>query len=409
MDANEANEYVEQILSASQPVNNTSADGNTRKRQLSDTDGVSPKKSKGSGTATNDDIVIVDESDGQTDSVLSNARRTLYGNTPAKDAGNVNSDDTVSSCFQVILKRLDGVVSEIKTEIKTVNDRLSERIDKLETELERKLSDRVSQLVDKRVSNEIKRVHKAMDERFDTLKADITEDIDTISGKVSSITDTVQTLGAEEDRSCNIVIRKLPETVNENIKDKVQSFIHEQLKLDNVEVSSAKRTTNDSMTPGVVIATLNNKEACQKVLKAKSILRNSSFKDVFIHADQPRNERITTGNMRTLVRAINRGEFVSMRGNRVVTGVQSAQHFHNGAQNHHNGAQNHQNFNSETNHAANSNHGNQDRVHQNGNTNGNGNGNRGFNNTRRGGQNYNGQYRGNRGGQYNRGGRGRRT
>lgn len=51
-------------------------------------------------------------------------------------------------------------------------------------------------------------------------------ELDNLSGKVNSLTDTVQIFQTEKStasyRSANMVIRKLPEPVNENLSEKVK-------------------------------------------------------------------------------------------------------------------------------------------------------------------------------------------
>jgi hypothetical protein len=214
-------------------------------------------------------------------------------------------------------------LDDISNDIKKVNHDLSDRIDKLEIELEKrlteKLSDKICQQVDKRINAEIKRVNKAVDEKLDTVRADVNNDMDEIQVKLISISDTVRAFKATEDISNNIILRKLPETNNEHVVNKVQTLIHDILKLSNIEVVTARRVKNDSSKyPGVVVATLQNSEARDQVLKAKSALRNTPFKDIYIDVDRTREERLATQNLRTVVDAMNKGAQMSIRGNRVV-------------------------------------------------------------------------------------------
>ncbi|KAH3865999.1 hypothetical protein DPMN_029047 [Dreissena polymorpha] len=134
---------------------------------------------------------------------LADARRTLYGKTPAKvnnghvtaTAGSSTENITYQSVgsqpvdgIAMLLKKLDSVVVEIQN----VSSSLSSRIDKLKAEIERKLTDKISQILDKRVTNEFKRVNTSLDERLDTFRADFQSEIDTISSKINSVADTVQ-------------------------------------------------------------------------------------------------------------------------------------------------------------------------------------------------------------------------
>lgn len=86
---------------------------------------------------------------------------------------------------------------------------------------------------------------------------------------------------------------------------------------------SAHRISNsnskDSITPGVK---LQSTEACNKVLKTKTTLRETPYKDVFIHPDQSKEERLANSNLKTLVNAVNNGGSLTVRGNRVLNSFQ---------------------------------------------------------------------------------------
>ncbi|KAH3896035.1 hypothetical protein DPMN_020206 [Dreissena polymorpha] len=226
-----------------------------------------------------------------------------------------------NSGIAVILQKLD----RLSEEVKEVNRSLTDRIDTLENELERKLTekllDKMAQSIDRRVNNEMNKIHKSLDERIDTLRADITNELDTLSSRVNSMTDVLQT-DQICDRSLNLVFRKVPETVNENIVDKINTIIKDHMHVNDVKASSAKRLPvrgNDPMIPGIVVATFTDKEQRSKILKAKKQLNNSIFKQVFVHEDQSKEERLAAGNLRAMVNAVNRGQHLSIRGNRVYT------------------------------------------------------------------------------------------
>ncbi|KAH3875684.1 hypothetical protein DPMN_038958 [Dreissena polymorpha] len=64
----------------------------------------------------------------------------------------------------------------------------------------------------------------------------------------------------------------------------------------------------DPMIPGIVVATFTDKEQRSKILKAKKQLNNSIFKQVFVHEDQSKEERLAAVNLRAMVNAVNRGK-----------------------------------------------------------------------------------------------------
>ena len=119
-----------------------------------------------------------------------------------------------------------------------------------------------------------------------------------------------------------MAIRKLPQSVNEDTAEKVNRLIKDQLRIHDVEVASAYRVESgsDRNKPEVVIAKFHSVPDRQKVLKAKKKLKTSSMKNVFIHPDQSKEERLISSNMRALVDAINKGDRkLIVRGSRVNT------------------------------------------------------------------------------------------
>ncbi|KAH3795614.1 hypothetical protein DPMN_149169 [Dreissena polymorpha] len=107
------------------------------------------------------------------------------------------------------------------------------------------MSEKITQLIDKRINTEINRVNKAMNEHFDTIRADMSSEIDTLTGKMNSLSDTMQMLkngsGSSSTRAFNVVIRKLPESVNEQLETKVNGIIKDHLGISNITVKSVKK------------------------------------------------------------------------------------------------------------------------------------------------------------------------
>lgn len=77
-------------------------------------------------------IVTVLRNEGWIDSVISEASRTLYGQTPRKQV-ELLSDKK----FDLILTKIENLA----TELKPVNISVTQRIDRLDIELERKLTE----------------------------------------------------------------------------------------------------------------------------------------------------------------------------------------------------------------------------------------------------------------------------
>ena len=116
--------------------------------------------------------------------------------------------------------------------------------------------------------------------------------------------------------------RKLPQSVNEDTAEKVNRLIKDQLHIHDVEVASAYRVESgsDRNKPEVVIAKFHSVPGRQKVLKTKKKFKKSSMKNVFIHPDQSKEERLISSSMQALVDAINKGDRkLIVRGSRVNT------------------------------------------------------------------------------------------
>ena len=389
----EAEEYVESIM-GSQPVSVISARDEvsavSRKRNLSAPSDTGTKKAKclsnADGAASsegredeNSDVEAREETGSRQDSatgrLIASARRSLYGRTPISDRNRderdngtktKNSDHNISSDnMSTILQSLQNISSELKlvnttlseritTEVKKVNDTVSKRMNKLEEDLDKRLSDKLAQLVDKRVNNEMKKIRSEVDSRINEIRSDINAEIDELGAKVNSITDTMQIdrgSPCAEAKRLNVVVRNFPESVSENITEKVNNLIKNHIKVSDVTVSEANRLDSGSDSrPGVVIATFRSSEEKEKVMKAKHRLRSSTYKNVFIHNDLPKEERMMNSSLRAIVDAVNHGNSkLSVRGGRVVKNTEHSDRDRSNDNNGNvaapgdNGGQNHQN------------------------------------------------------------------
>lgn len=336
----EAEEYVDAIMATQSLnpaiVNNEDHDllvPNTRKRNLSSSssDMSDVKKAKGNGgnckSPESADTPV-------TDRVLAKARRSLYGGTPQGSHGFQRDSEADNSYERLIMKKLDVISLDIQKvndtlsqrlteEIKKVNSHFNKRIDKLESDMEKRLSDKMAQILDKRVNSEMKRIRQVTEQRIDNVRGDLSSEIEELRARMDSVV-VLQPGVGHYDRTLNVAIRRLPQSVNEDTAEKVNRLIKDQLHIRDVEVASAYRVEggSDRNQPEIVIAKFRSVPDRQKVLKAKKKLKLSSMKNVFIHPDQSKEERMISSNMRVLVDAINKGDRkLFMRGSRVNTQV----------------------------------------------------------------------------------------
>lgn len=203
---------------------------------------------------------------------------------------------------------------------------LTERIEKLESGLEQRIATKVAQLLDKRVNSELGRIKHDIEARLDTfkdtLKEEFGDEIEEIHKKIDTLpAHTAHTEVGKPDLSRNVVIRNLPETVNENISDKVDILIKNGLKVNSVNVAFAERkSAGSSNKPGVVVATFHSAEDKLTVMKNKPKLKGDNmYGNVYINHDMSIDDRRTSYNLRTIVDAVNRGErSLSIQGTRVI-------------------------------------------------------------------------------------------
>ena len=189
---------------------------------------------------------------------------------------------------------------------------LQDRIDKFEAGLEQRISNKVAQLLDKRVNTELNRIKKDVDERLEifkqTFRDEISEELDGLNDKLSNM--RVPETASDTDRSLNVAIRGLPESDNENLNSKVNSVLKDGLQTRNVSIKSTVRKVSKSPSkPGVVIASFKSREDKRKVKAEKANLKDSrQYRDVFIHHDQSREQRLMTSNFKAVLDALNRND-----------------------------------------------------------------------------------------------------
>ena len=186
----------------------------------------------------------------------------------------------------------------------------------------------MAQLLDKRVNTELGRIKKDITARLDTfrdtLREEIADDIEVIDKKVQAISQSTTRQvnpGSVQDLSLNVVIRNLPETVNEDITEKVNALISKSLKFGDVKIAKAvRKTSNSSSRSGIVIVTFKSANDKSKVMSVKAKLKGDNIlSNVFINNDQSFDDRRLSNSLKTIVDAVNRGDTnLSVQGTRVV-------------------------------------------------------------------------------------------
>ncbi|KAH3810399.1 hypothetical protein DPMN_138791 [Dreissena polymorpha] len=93
------------------------------------------------------------------------------------------------------------------------------------------------------------------------------------------------------------------------------------MRVNDIKVTSVRRVKNNndnSQIPGVVVASFQTEDEVKTILKNKSHLNKSVYRDIFVHPDQSKVERVTASNLRMIANAINKGGRVAVHGGKIV-------------------------------------------------------------------------------------------
>ena len=289
----------------------------------SNADELQPKDSNSDQEITKDQLV--DSGDG--DSSAGGQRRRLQAQKPSArkvivtDADvHVDSDPSVKQ-----------LIAKLSADMHMLCSPINERMDK--SRLEQKISAKVAQLLDKRVNTELSRIKKEVNDKLDSFKETFRDEINDMLVDITSKVNELRNLPTapvqlDKNRSLNVAIRDLPESVNENLNNKINSLIREGLDIRDVSVSSTERKLSRVQSkPGVVIATFKSAEDKRKIMSKKSKLKNSRrCERVFIQHDQTHEQRLLNSNFRAVIGALNReSSKFALRGTRLVRTEQADQ------------------------------------------------------------------------------------
>ena len=186
------------------------------------------------------------------------------------------------------------MIAKLSADMHNLIRGVNKKVENLEKSLEKKITENVTKYFDKRVSSESKRIRHEINERFDTLRSDVANDIEDMNDKIAEINANMDTRDESTNLRLNIAIRDLPFNENENVVNKVNSLISDGVKIPDVKVVSAfRKESHDSIKPGIIIAKLKNETDKKKVILAKKNLKShAQYRKVFIHDDQSREERV---------------------------------------------------------------------------------------------------------------------
>ena len=183
---------------------------------------------------------------------------------------------------------------EVKNLIREMSKTLSDKIERLENSL----ADRITNIVQ---------------EQINAVKMEITQSLSSLEARVVALEEK-----PVDDRMCNFVVSGLAESDDENVVDKVNTLLQQELKLQDVHVTNADRKpTYNGRVCGVIVAKCTNVDDKNKVMEAKSLLRNSTHHShISIFNDKPKWQRQHEANVRLVVKTLGTNKLF-LRGSRV--------------------------------------------------------------------------------------------
>ena len=131
----------------------------------------------------------------------------------------------------------------------------------------------------------------------------------------------MSTAATFEECKKRIVVRGLPCDRNEAAQvtyDKVMALIRDGCKLCDIKVTQAERKFSRGKKPGPVIATIENFEQKQKLMKGKNALKNTEqYKRVNIENDYAPETRNADTNLRTILKEFGKSKQYRVAGGKV--------------------------------------------------------------------------------------------
>ena len=250
------------------------------------------------------------------DRTLATAKRTIKQKKVNGTSDGISAGGSVPENADV-----KEMIAKLSADMHNLISGVNKKVESLEKSLEKKITENLTKYFDKRVSSESKKIRHEINERFDTLRSDVANDIEDMNDKIAEINANMDTRDESTNLRLNVAIRDLPFNENESVVNKVNSLISDGVKIPDIKVVSAfRKESRDSVKPGVVIAKFKNETDKKKVMLAKKNLKShAQYRKVFIHHDQSREERVMATNLRMLVNAYKAGDKnINVKGSRIV-------------------------------------------------------------------------------------------
>ena len=145
------------------------------------------------------------------------------------------------------------------------------------------------------------------------------DEIDDLTSRVKDLERKYNSKDCNDaNETIRIIIRNLPERINEDLHERISNLIQHGLRLSDIDIVSAERKISNSQhKPGVIIVTLKEEGDRKKIMANKSTLKNSErYERVFIEFDLPPYQRALKSNLHTIAQTLGRGK-LQVRGSRL--------------------------------------------------------------------------------------------
>ena len=219
--------------------------------------------------------------------------------TQLKASGNTQSD---ISELKLMMQGLSSTMNDFCV-------MMTSRMDSFESDIVNK----IGLMVDSKLSTAVKKVK----DQFQAELKTVTDKVECIEKSYAEAVKLNVKTTEDEDKG-RIIVRNMPESVNENIVNKVNGLIRDGLHLKDVKVETADRKKSfKAGKAGVIVVALASVSDKRKVLENKRELKNShNYKDIFIENSIPKSQRVMNSNLRNIIKVIG-DDKLELRGTRV--------------------------------------------------------------------------------------------
>ncbi|XP_070551211.1 uncharacterized protein [Ptychodera flava] len=167
------------------------------------------------------------------------------------------------------------------------------------------------------------KIMDGVNENLNEFRENMSSELSAVKKKIEAVDARLQKLQNEVNLESaasvrGVVLKNFPEIQGENLATRVDRLLREGLGIE-VKVDKVQRRTQKyTQTPNIAIVLLENEEDRDKVLNARSKLRqNAEFGDVVVEDYSSRESRQTIENFQTLIKLLGKEEEMILKGGKL--------------------------------------------------------------------------------------------